>query len=188
MDKKTADLLVSAMADDGRKAFDTLFMQLYPKVKYFITGLCHDEDEAEDACQDIFMQLWIRRSQLAEIDDLSAYIFTIAHNEAIRIVKKSLRIQPIDATLTSRTGRAELLEEQVDCQLLEQKIMAEVSKMSEQKRKVFLMSRAENLTNQQIADRLGISRRTVETHISAALKDLRRMLPLMIVLCFISSF
>lgn len=61
-------------------------------------------------------------------------------------------------------------------------VYAEISRMPEKRRRIFMMSREDGLSNQEIADRLGISRRTVEAHISAALRDLRRVAPLLFLL------
>ena len=58
---KQDNLISSALAHDDRAVFDRLFEMLYPKVKYFVLGMCHDEDEAENLTQDIFLKLWTKR-------------------------------------------------------------------------------------------------------------------------------
>ena len=159
---KQDNLISSALAHDDRAVFDRLFEMLYPKVKYFVLGMCHDEDEAENLTQDIFLKLWTKRERLRGIDDLDAYIFTVAHHETLNFIRHSLTLTmtPIGNAAVSRDSGM---------------VYAEISHMPEKRRKIFLMSREEGLSNQEIADRLGISRRTVEAHISAALRDLRRV-------------
>lgn len=61
-------------------------------------------------------------------------------------------------------------------------IMSEIDAMPEQRRRVFVMSRVDGLNNSEIAQRLGISKRTVETHISLALAQLKKLLPIIVLL------
>ena len=56
--------------------------------------------------------------------------------------------------------------------------MSEIASMPEQRRRIFLMSREDGMSNADIADRLGISKRTVETHISLSLAQLKKLLPI----------
>ena len=138
--------------------------------------MCHDEDEAENLTQDIFLKLWTKRERLRGIDDLDAYIFTVAHHETLNFIRHSLTLTmtPIGNAAVSRDSGDDT-ERDLEYQELLNMVYAEISHMPEKRRKIFLMSREEGLSNQEIADRLGISRRTVEAHISAALRDLRRV-------------
>ena len=178
-------LISSALAHNDKEVFDHLFELLYPKVKYFVLGMCHDEDEAENDTQDIFLKIWTKRDRLRNIDDLDAYIFTVAYHETLNFIRHSLVItmSSIDKTVYSWESSDDTERDMVYQELLDM-VYAEISRMPEKRRKIFLMSREEGLTNQEIADRLGISRRTVEAHISAALRDLRRLAPILFLLTF----
>lgn len=173
---KQDNLISSALAHDDRAVFDRLFEMLYPKVKYFVLSMCHDEDEAENLTQDIFLKLWTKRERLRDIDNLDAYVFTVAHHEALNFIRHSLVLTttPIDTTAKSQADSDDTERDMEYRQLLDM-VYAEISRMPEKRRRIFMMSREDGLSNQEIADRLGISRRTVEAHISAALRDLRRV-------------
>ncbi len=173
-------ILARALAHDDREVFNRLFEKLYPKVKYFITGMCHDEEESENLTQDLFMKLWVRRDRLKSVENISSYVFTMAYNESINFIRHSLTLTtlPIDAGTTD-VGDGADLERDVEYRELIEKVRQQIDRMPAQRRRIFLMSREEGLSNREIAARLGISQRTVEAHISASLKELRKLIPLL---------
>ncbi|GHT45213.1 DNA-directed RNA polymerase sigma-70 factor [Bacteroidia bacterium] len=165
---------VEQLALGNHDAFRELFMKYYPKVKYFITRFVKSEAIAEELSQDIFEHIWINRKNLSEIQSLNAYMFRMAKNKALNYLSH----KEIEETYASScTNLPEYsLEEEIDASDLEQLILLAVEKMPKQRRRIFEMSRMENLKNAEIAEKLGIAKKTVEVHLNLALKEIRKVI------------
>lgn len=160
------------------EAYRKLFLKYYPTLLCFIRGFLKNIVSAEDVAQNIFMKVWMNRSALDERKSIKNYLFVMARNEVFNALKSAYRMS---VELREEIGEdmaevEESTDNDMNCSELDLNFRKEISRMPQKRREVFIMSRYCNLSNQEIADRLRISVRTVEKHIEVALKDLRKSL------------
>lgn len=155
------------------KAFDSLFILHYPRVKNFIMSLVKNEEDARDLSQDVFLKIWNNREKLPEIKFFRTYLFQMSKNAVFDFFRENT---PLDNYEEEYKIKSDSLEESIEARDLEILIDTFVESMPEQRKKIYKMSRKEGLTNDEISIKLDISKRTVETHISSALKDIRKFL------------
>ena len=166
--------LLSLLKEGDRNAFTTLYNRYWDKLYAVAFNRLADEFEAEEAVQNIFLDLWKRKETITLTHTLSTYlsaaikyhVFTrLAQIRREKIRAEQLKIGAIEGIETT----AEWLSEKELKRQLEQGINA----LPEKCKLVFLLSREQNLTNKQIAEELNISEKTVEGHITKALNNLR---------------
>ena len=175
------------LSKGNEKAFDTLFVNYYPHILRFVIRFCNDRHEAENIVQDLFIDLWVNRHRFENVVSVDDYLFVAARNMAMKCISKSIRFRNKDIA-ACQIAENETAEVDLCYEEFRQIVMREIELMPEQRRRIFLMSREEGLSNAEIATRLGISKRTVEAHISAALNDLRKILPVFVLLALCKPF
>lgn len=155
-----------------------LFHRYYVVVMRFIWKLLKDRETAEDVAQNIFLKIWQGRNCLDSKRSIKNLLFTMAKNESINILKSARMLTVrLEAEAESMiTGGGYRADEILDAVELDRQVAKCVDSLPPQCRTVFLMSRYRNMSNDEIARCLNISKRTVESHISKALKELRKSL------------
>lgn len=149
------------------------------KTEEFLYRMLKDHSEAEDITQDIFLKIWRNRTSIGAVDAFGPYLFRMARNAVYdRFDNRSVRENY--ARRASLLPEYELPDSAIDNRDLLLLIRMVVEKMPEQRRRIFRMSREEGLSNDQIAEQLSISRRTVENQISRALAELRKLVKLIL--------
>jgi len=172
--KITAELL-SDLHKGSHKAFESVFIAYFNKVKFFIKKLIRLEEEAEELTQDLFVRLWTNREAIDPLKPIDALLYTMAKNAAFNYLKhQTIHNQYIENyELCDTPSNPEEIIYAHEINLL---IDMAVSQMPEQRRRIYEMSRKRGLTNEDIARQLQITKKTVENQLSLALKELRTVI------------
>ncbi len=165
--------LLERLKQNDRGALQLLFKQQYPNVCGVIRRYISDPGLMEDLAQEVFVRFWEKRQQIQIDSNLPAYLRRMAVNEAIGHLRKKTRFAP-DELPTHLPGH---LAAPADQQLLADDLRSAVNKavdgLPPRCRMVFQLSRFEELSYAEIAERLDISIKTVENQMGKALKVLR---------------
>lgn len=164
------------------KAFEHLFFQYQPRLVNFLIGLTHDKETSRDMAQDLFLALWKDREKLRNVRSFSSYLFQMARFTVCDYFDHLLVSEKYTSEYLQEASLAESEEEVLFVRELQSIINHTVEQMSPQRSKIYRMSREEGLSNDEIATRLDISKRTVENHLTAALAILRKVVYLFIMI------
>jgi RNA polymerase sigma-70 factor, ECF subfamily len=160
-----------------REAFSQIFEQYSKKVYYFALGYLKTKSEAQDTVQEVFIRLWEKRVLLDEEKSISGFIFTLTYRHIIDLFRKKQATQTLfDQILQDTQKESSNTEEEVLFNELNSMYQQAIEQLPPKRKEVYLLSRHEGLTYQEIAYRLNISIKTVEHQISDALQFLRNYL------------
>ncbi|MEL6864674.1 MAG: RNA polymerase sigma-70 factor, partial [Bacteroidota bacterium] len=171
------DILTRLKADE-RSALQELFQQHYPSVCRTIYRFVQEKNMVEDLAQEVFIRIWEKRHQLEIKTSIGAYINRMAINEAIAHFRKQKRRQ-MDPELTIKAGYGNPTISSEDLYMgkeLKVQVTEAINSLPPRCRTIFQLSRFEELSYREIAERLDISIKTVENQMGKALKILRELL------------
>lgn len=155
------------------KTFETVFKQNFVSVTAYCNKYVRDTEDAKDLAHRAFMKVWEKREEIPEGSNIKALIFRIAHNLSINYIRDHKKFCDEEELQTVESENSDA-DNEIRAAELEAAVIDTINRMPEKSKKVFLMSRYDNLSNNNIADKLGISIKTVEAHITTALKLLRK--------------
>lgn len=132
---------------------------------------------SEEIMQIVFMKLWEHWHELQNREKVLSYLFSAAKNTFLNYCEhESVKHLYTEYILAHEEESNSYAEQETDAYFLEVYLRELVSKMPPVRQKVFVLSRYKNLTNKEIAKQLKISEKTVEVHITLALRELRERL------------
>ena len=161
-----------------QEEFKICFDHWFDEVRNYISYRCGDPELATDVAQEAFLKIWEKKIEYQE-NRTKGLLYKIANELWISQYRKSVSAKKYQFSFALKEKVLEGVnetEDQLYYQELKEKYELALGKMPEKRRVVFLMSRMDNLTYQEIAERLSLSAKAVEKRMNLALKDLRKIL------------
>jgi len=179
LNKCTDAELWEAICNNDKKAFDVLFERYWTAIYNTAFAYLKDGDAASEIVHDIFLNIWQKRHQY-EINSFKTYLTTAARYHVFKVLKarKAENIVFVeDYTQLDSLNKADNKgSENIQTQELKAEIEASLTQLPKRCREIFSLSRSSELSNDEIAEKLNISKRTVENQLTVALQYLRSVL------------
>jgi RNA polymerase sigma-70 factor (ECF subfamily) len=174
-DKISSDkILLNLMREGDLTAFNTLFDRYWKVLYSTVFSVCSDREVCSEIVHDIFLNIWLKREKL-QIESFKAYILASARYHVYRYVKNTRKNsleyrEDLEYSVNVAMNDGEL---NIHYQDLQKSMDRELEELPRRCKEIFTLSRREQLSNDEIATRLDISKRTVENQLTHALRHLR---------------
>jgi RNA polymerase sigma-70 factor, ECF subfamily len=170
------ELLAERIRKGDYNAFGDLFKLYYKPLIFCALRIIHKADTAEEIVQDTFCRLWEKHEEIIVTTNIRQYLFGAVHNNCLRFIRdESRHSQKLGEIGWVDSNSGNQLEERFEEEIY-LILDRSLAMMPEKTRQIFKLNRDEGKKYREIAEILAISEKTVESHISAALKILRKNL------------
>lgn len=156
--------LLAKTAGGDEQAFALLVKQHAPQLYTYIYALTRCEQDAQDVVQEVFVDIWLARHSLTEVRNFGAFLKIISRNKAISAMRKMIRER-------ARREQWQLTEQEeapdhkeAGLRLIDEAIL----QLAPQQQKIWILTKKQDKSYQEVADLLGISRETVKKHLQYA--------------------
>jgi RNA polymerase sigma-70 factor (ECF subfamily) len=168
------DQIVMSLREGDHKAYEVIFIHYFPKVKYYIHGYMKSEVVAEELAQEVFTRLWENHRALnPSVKSLSSYLFTIAYRVTVDWARGRHVRESFYNDQSKYPEETTSVEEDYIARETRARVEGIIDALPARQQEIFRMSRYMELSNDEIAERLAISKRTVENQLSLAIKKIK---------------
>ncbi|MFC5271839.1 RNA polymerase sigma-70 factor [Adhaeribacter terreus] len=154
---------------------ELLFRKYYAPLCKSLFRMLRDATIAEDIVQEVFLKVWEKRENLQMDEAVQSYLYRSCYNTALNFLKQQKQSTDIE-TLEIPVAGGETAEKNLNLLETEAEILKAIDSLPPKTKVVFSLSRFEELSYKEIAERLDISQKSVEKHMGIALQRLRENL------------
>lgn len=197
-DIQNEDFLKFLLFKEGNEAaFEFFFYKFHSHIVGFCMQFIHDENDAKGIAQEAFLHLWNQKEQIETVNGISSFLYTYAKSKCLNIIRhQKVKAKYANKTLNIKEQNLhqEVLQslqfDSLTFSELETLVFKSIEELPEKTKEIFKRKRFEKKKNQEIADEMNISIKTVEAHFSNAIKVLKQKLAdyLPILLFFLHFF
>jgi len=167
--------LVFALQQGGAHAFENIYKRYWTRLYPAVYQRLFDREQTEDVLQEVFAYLWVKRETLS-IQNLKAYLFAAARYQAIQQLTRKrgplIFFEPFESMLLE----AESPEEKMIAKELREWVIRYADTLPAKRREIFLLHIRDKYTTKEIAEKLGVSQKTVQNQLGSSLKGLKTMI------------
>lgn len=176
MNRKITEEEFNSFRSGDTAIFEFIFKANYGRVKHFIRTTIKSDADAEELTQDVFFHLWENRDKIRCANSFYAYLNALARNKMCDFLRNKIaKRNYIENQQPAASPHNEIVSK-LHVEELELHIGLLVEKMPPQRKRIFIMSRNDYMSVNDIAEKLQLSPKTVYTHIDAALNQLKSSL------------
>jgi len=170
-------ILVRELKNGNVSAFDELFEIYGKRIHHFAFGYLKSQDDADEIVQDVFFRIWEKRKELKPELSFKAYLFKISYNYILQYFEKARKSQAykdriIEESLTFDPD----LDERIDYQALLDQLETIIDSLPPRQKDIFVRRRKEGQSVKDIAKALGLSPKTIENHLTQAIREVKRQM------------
>ncbi|GGH69568.1 RNA polymerase sigma-70 factor (ECF subfamily) [Filimonas zeae] len=166
--------LLHACCQNNIQAYNILFDRYFKRLYGFLLSLLKDRETAQELAMDVMLRIWQKRDTIVAQTELTPYLFRSAKNALYNHLRRN---QLLTLSLENLSEAEEPGFTDADNNVLRKELYTQyehkLQGLSQQRRQVFHLSRVENLTYDEIADRMSLSVHTVRNHMNASLRYFR---------------
>ena len=175
LNTNTSDtVLVEKLRKGDIEAFDVVFEKYGNRLFGFVLKYLKSKEESEELVQDVFLKIWENRKTLKNDSSLKSYLFTITYHDICKSFRKKQLQKKLKEDIGLSTYITRDTEEQIEYHSILEQIEKLIEKLPPKQKEIFKIRWSKGKSSQEIAKEMSISPGTVDNHISASLKYLRK--------------
>lgn len=165
--------LVNQLKAGNEEAYAYLVDTFHHRLCVYANGLVNDQASAEDIVQNVFIRTWEKRDYLNVDFTIKSFLYRSVHNEFIDHYRRRKSVIALEEKYCEEMAHI-VPRDEAFFEKLFAFLQCEVHKLPPKCKRIFLMSKEEGYTNIEIAERLNVSKKTIEYHITKAFAILRQ--------------
>jgi len=171
------DKILIELSKGQESPLEELYNYYYPRLYEFSRSFLKQEQDIDDIVQEVFIRIWQNRKKIKDPATFNSYIFTITRNLLLNKLRSRLNNDKLKDEIRKLSIAKEFDNlDLVQYQDLKNRVEEIIKELPERQKEIFVLSRTEGLSHKEIASKLQITTKTVEYHISLAIKSLKMKL------------
>lgn len=175
--------IVKRLIKDDKKALDEIYNLFYPRLYIFSKSFLKIDDDINDILQDVFVKIWMCRKNINNLETFNAYIFTITKNAIVSYFREKIKSQDFANRVKNQAvNEIAYSESSYEYEEMREKASLIIEQLPDKRKQAYMLCREAGLSHKEVAEKMGISVKTVEDHIMHANKFIHRHLKKMDIL------